>query len=96
MTKMFVVSGCVMAFLMVTACGMQYSRTEMDYGTSYKLSKFNQIANPEAEENLALVSGMDGQAAQENMSKYRKDFEKAAQAPVYSLSFGTVGSSTQR
>jgi hypothetical protein len=67
------------------------SRVEMDYGTSFKLSKFNQILNPEAEKNLDPVTGMDGQAAKATLDKYRKDFEKPPAPPVYTLSFGTNG-----
>lgn len=65
------------------------SRLEMDYGTSFNLMKFNQIANPEAEKNLEPVTGFDGQAAKATLDKYRKDFEKPAEAPAYTLSIGT-------
>ncbi len=67
------------------------SRVEMDYGTSFKLSKFNQILNPEAEKNLEPVTGMDGQAAKATLDKYRKDFEKPPAPPTYTLSFGANG-----
>ncbi len=65
------------------------SRLEMDYGTSFKLMKFNQIANPDAEKNLEPVTGMDGQAAKATIEKYRKDFEKPPEAPVYMFGIGT-------
>lgn len=65
------------------------SRLEMDYGTSFNLMKFNQTANPEAEKNLEPVTGFDGQAAEAAIDKYRKDFEKPAAAPAYTLSIGT-------
>ena len=65
------------------------TRLEMDYGTSFNLMKFNQIANPEAEKNLEPVTGLDGQAAKATIDKYRKDFEKPAEAPAYTLSIGT-------
>ena len=65
------------------------SRLEMDYGTSSNLMKFNQIANPEAEKNLEPVTGLDGQAGKATLDKYRKDFEKPAEAPAYTLSIGT-------
>jgi len=64
------------------------SRLEMDYGTSFNLMKFNQIADPEAEKNLEPVTGFDGQAAKATLDKYRKDFEKPAEAPAYTLSIG--------
>ena len=65
------------------------SRLEMDYGTSFNLMKFNQIANPEAEKDLEPVTGLDGQAAKATLDRYRKDFEKPAEAPAYTLSIGT-------
>ena len=65
------------------------TRLEMDYGTSFNLMKFNQIANPEAEKNLEPVTGFDGQAAKVTLDKYRKDFEKPPEAPRYMLGFGT-------
>ena len=65
------------------------TRLELDYGTSFNLMKFNQIANPEAEKNLEPVTGLDGQAAKATLDKYRKDFEKPAEAPAYTLSIGT-------
>ncbi len=52
------------------------SRLEMDFGTSVNLAKSNQILNPEAGKNIEPVSGFDGEAAQANIEKYRKDFEK--------------------
>ena len=61
----------------------------MDYGTSYKLSKFNQILNPEAEKNLQPVTGFDGGAAQATVGKYRKGFEEKVPAPTYVFSLST-------
>ncbi len=51
-------------------------RLETDFGNSSKLSKVNQIYDPEAEKNIEAVVGLDGKAAQANTEKYRKDFEK--------------------
>jgi hypothetical protein len=76
--------------VIMLAAGCAPTRLEMDYGTSYKLSKYNQILNPEAEKNLKPVTGMDGQAAQAVLDKYRKDFEKPAPATTYNFSIGTM------
>lgn len=67
------------------------SRLEMDYGTSAKLAKYNQILNPEAEKNLEPVTGLDGAAAKANVEKYRKGFEKPQAPPTYTLSIGSIG-----
>jgi len=61
----------------------------MDYGVSYKLSKYNQILNPDAEKNLKPVEGLDGKAANAVVEKYNKDFEKPAPAPTFTFSVGS-------
>lgn len=86
-----------LSFLSVGCAGLEEqkvtldppTRLEMDYGTSFNLMKFNQIANPEAEKNLEPVTGLDGQAAKATVDKYRKDFEQPAEPPVYTLSIGS-------
>jgi hypothetical protein len=75
--RYMVLVGLGAMFLITIGCAGP-SRLEMDYGTSFKLAKFNQVLNPEAEKNLAPVTGLDGGAAKAIMERYRKDFEKAA------------------
>jgi len=67
------------------------TRLETDYGTSYKLQKYNQIADPAAEKNLKPVEGLDGQAAAAAMTKRQKEFEKQEKAPSYIFNLGTTG-----
>jgi hypothetical protein len=74
------------ALLALLVLGCAPTRTQMDFGTSYQLAKFSQIQNPQAEKNLKPVEGMDGQAAQNAVDKYRKDFEKPAPAQNFSIS----------
>jgi hypothetical protein len=77
------------AMVTISACTAgNLSRLEMDYGASSKLARFNQILNPEAGKNLEPVSGLDGQAAQATMEKYRKGFEKPEKEPAYMFSIG--------
>jgi hypothetical protein len=62
------------------------TRSAMDYGTSFHLGKFNQIANPEAAKNLGMVSGLDGVAAHEAIEKYRKGFQRITPpTPIFSI-----------
>ena len=70
-----------LALTVVFLAGCTTSRVEMDYSTSYKLAKFNQTLNPDAEKNLEPVLGMDGQAAQSLVETYLKSFEKPAPPP---------------
>jgi hypothetical protein len=67
------------------------TRVELDHGTSYKLAKYGQILNPEAEKNLEPVTGLEGPTTEIIMDKYRKSFEKEAQRPVYNINIGGFG-----
>jgi hypothetical protein len=77
----------VAIFLFFTGCAGP-SRLAMDYGTSVRLAKFNQILNPEAEKNLTPVTGFDGQAAEKIMERYHKGFERPTTAPGYIINIG--------
>ena len=83
-------NGIIGLFILSAACAGP-SRVEEDYGTSFKLSKFNQILNPEADKNLEPVTGFDGGAAKASVEKYRKDFEKSQAPATYMLSIGAAG-----
>ena len=67
------------------------SRLEMDYGTSFKLQKFNQTLDPGAEKNLEVVKGLDGNAAAGIVGQYQKGFTAAEKSPVYNISIGGSG-----
>ena len=80
----------IIGLLLVTMACAGPSRVERDFGTSAKLAKFNQIANPAAGKNLEPVVGFDGGAAKATIDKYHKDFEKPApETNVYMI--GTSG-----
>lgn len=89
--KYIVLAGLIACAVWLSGCAA--SRLEMDYGTSYKLSKMNQTLNPDAEKNLAPVEGISGQAAQIAADKYEKSFGKsapgAAAATGYTMGVGT-------
>ncbi len=89
MRKLFLL--LMIAAWIVILAGCAQSRLERDYGTSHKLAIYNQTLNPEAEKNLAPVEGLDGKAAQANVDKYDKSFEKTPPAPTYTFSIGTTG-----
>jgi hypothetical protein len=85
----FLLIGLVGVFLLVVSCTA--SRVEMDYGTSFKLAKFNQTLNPDAEKNLEPVTGFDGGAAEATLGRYRKGFDEKTSAPTYVFSINTGG-----
>lgn len=86
----FLLVGLVGIFLISVSCAGP-SRVEMDYGTSFRLARFNQTLNPDAEKNLEPVTGFDGRAAQATIERYRKGFQEKTEAPVYSISIGNLG-----
>ena len=49
---------------------------DMNWGKSYESAKKNQILNPDAGKSLEPVVGLDGQAAEHGVNKYKKSFEK--------------------
>jgi hypothetical protein len=67
----------VMIWILFSAgCASRPSRLEMNHGTSFFLSKFNQTLNPETGKAPGPVNGLDGHVAMENIKNYRKGFEK--------------------
>jgi hypothetical protein len=87
--KCFVLVGI---FMMLTISASfaetQKSRLELDYGTAYKLQKFNQVLNPDAEKNLEPVYGLDGSAAGEVVNQYRKAFKEPGKTQEFEIGAG--------
>ncbi len=87
---LFIFGGTGLLFFLMSCATA--SRLETDFGNSVRLSKTNQIYSPEGEKNVEPVYGLDGKAADANVEKYQKDFEKSP-APVPStLTIGISGS----
>ena len=61
-----------------------------NWGKSFESAKNNQILNPEAGENLEPVTGLDGQAADENVEEYREGFRAQPAEEVINLNLGTI------
>jgi hypothetical protein len=82
---------CVLAFAAGLLASCAPSRLEIDRGTSYKLQKANQIANPDAGKSTAPVEGLDGQAAAAAMNKRQKEFEKTEKPASTIINIGNTG-----
>jgi len=82
--------GIITVIFLIAGCGP--TRLEMDYGTSYQLQKYNQILNPGAGKNADPVVGINGQAAQNTVDKYKQGFEAGKEtSTVYQISVGDIG-----
>ena len=84
-----ILSGWIALLFLLMSCAT--SRLETDFGTSSRLSKINQIHNPEAEKNVEPVYGLDGRAAQANTERYWEDFEKSPPPVPSTLTIGISG-----
>ncbi len=90
MKKLFVLGGCLLTTgLFALGCAdTRVSRVESDFGTSAKLSIYNQIADPGAEKNLEPVEGLGAGPALNNYDKYEKSFQKAEERVDFSIRVG--------
>jgi len=61
----------------------------MNYGKSFESAKNNQILNPDAGKNLEPVVGLNGEAAEQGVDKYKKSFEKEQMERDVSTQAGT-------
>jgi hypothetical protein len=80
----------VFSIVLLLFAGCAYNTLETNWGSSYEAAKTNQIANPEASENLDPVVGLDGELAAENMETYRRGCEGQDQSTTYNLRLGTI------
>ncbi|MFH1292777.1 MAG: pilus assembly protein [Pseudomonadota bacterium] len=68
--------GLIAALLIYSGCAEKETNLERNWGSSFESAKQGQILNPEAGKNLEPVVGLDGQAAEIIIEKYRQGFKK--------------------
>ena len=72
----------IFAGLLFISCGTRTdlfqgeSMSDTNRGRSYETAKHNQILNSDADKNLEPVFDLDGQAADNNVEKYRDSFKE--------------------
>lgn len=52
---------------------------EMNWGKSFESAKKNQILNPDAGKDLEPVVGLNGEAAEHGVNKYKESFKKESE-----------------
>ena len=70
--------------------GCTQSTLNNNWGNSFEASKANQIANPQASENLDPVVGLDGQIAESNMERLRQGPDGQKKSSTYNLRLGSI------
>jgi hypothetical protein len=58
---------------------------ERNWGRSYETVNYMQLLNPDAEKNLEPVVGLDGNASDSNVDKYRKSFKEEGQQEIVNI-----------
>jgi type IV pilus biogenesis protein CpaD/CtpE len=78
------------SIVLLLCAGCAYNTLETNWGSSFEAAKTNQVANPEASENLDPVVGLDGELAAETMETYRQGCKGEDQSTTYNLRLGTI------
>lgn len=77
-TRCMTLACLAIATSMIVGCGP--TRLELDYGTSQRLVKTNQILHPQAGQTDKPVTGMDGEAAKNAYADYIQSFTSSKAA----------------
>ena len=91
LTRCLTLIGLIAALVLLASCGgrkplsQQATLLERNWGRSYESAKYNQMLKPEAGKNPDPVIGMDGQAAEKSLEKYRKGESKKHQSKSYGI-----------
>jgi len=96
LTKRFLVTGAIAALSLFLGCApthhsMEETLLDENWGRSFEEAMDNQIINPHPQKYPATVVGLDGEAAQRNVAKYHKSFEKEAPQSVNNINLGSLG-----
>lgn len=57
-----------------------------NWGKSFETAKKNQILNPDAGKSLEPVLGLDGEAAEAGVTKYKESFEEVVEVQTTGIS----------
>jgi hypothetical protein len=95
LTRYLTLIGLIAALSIFSACqgtGAWRGETllEKNWGKSFESAKKNQILNPDAGKNLDPVTGLDGEAADMNMEKYRESFKEKPPQQTYDVNLGSI------
>jgi len=74
LTRCLTLIGLIATLLIFSGCGTKETMLSRNWGNSFESAKQSQILNPEAGKNLDSVVGLDSQAVENNMEKYRQGF----------------------
>lgn len=79
-----------LALVALSGCAERAPYFESKFGEAARMTRAQQIINPDASLNRDPVKGMDGKAADSTIDRYRKSFE-VPPAPVNVFTIGVGG-----
>lgn len=85
-------AGAVAAALLLAGCVSHAPYVDEHFGEAVNTAKAQQTINPDASQNTDPVAGVDGQAADATVDRYRKSYETPP-PPVNVFTIGIGGSS---
>jgi hypothetical protein len=77
--KSLIIIGITAVVSMVSACSGTETLSQQNWGKSYETAVYNQMVNPDADKTLNPVDSLDGQAAENNLQRYRSGFKAEEQ-----------------
>jgi hypothetical protein len=81
--RSLIIFGIIAAVSFISACSGTETLSQQNWGKSYETATYNQMLNPDADKTFNPVDSLDGQAAENDLQRYRDGFkEKEAAQPV--------------
>lgn len=81
--KCLIIVGIILTVSIVSACSGTETLSERNWGKSYETARHNQMLNPDADKTLRPADSFDGQAAENDLQRYRENFKgKKEQQPI--------------
>ena len=83
--KSLIIVGIIVAVSMVSACSGTDTLSQRNWGKSYETAAYNQMLNPDADKTMKPVDSLDGQAAENDLQRYRDGFKAKKEKQTINL-----------
>ena len=77
--RSLIIVGIIAAISFISACSGTDTLSQRNWGKSYETAAYNQMLNPDADKTLNPVDSLDGQAAENDLQRYRDGFKAKEQ-----------------
>ena len=77
--RSLIIVGIIAGVSVVFACSGTDTLSQRNWGKSYETAVYNQMLNPDADKTINPVDSLDGQAAENNLQRYRNGFKAKEQ-----------------